>query len=141
MFGVVEIKADVFHPINNPIGLSKLVTGRARTDISVARNGVRFMTLKTGDVRFAASRNVHPASAFRLMAGRAIGFLEMLSVIKIRFKAFHRRKRFQLVRVRFGMTNHADRMRAVLKLRRVASDARRMPGKFRFRRIFVALMT
>ena len=124
MSGVIEIETDIFEAVSNPVRLPKLVTGRTRSDISIAGDGVGFVTLKTSDVRVGASRNVHSAGALRCVAGRAVGFLEMLLVIKIRLKASHRRKRLELVGIRLGVANNADRMLVILELRRVTADAR-----------------
>lgn len=57
------------------------------------------------------------------MTGRAVCLFDVLGVIKMRAKACHRRKRFEISRVLSRVANRADRVRFVLKLLRVTARA------------------
>jgi hypothetical protein len=98
------------------------------------------MALETAGVCVAAGRNGHPLT-LRLVAGRAVGFLNVRRVVKLRPEALHDRERFKFFRILLGMADHADRMRVIGKLRRVATGTGRVRRKFRGHRILGALMT
>lgn len=138
--GVIEIETDIFPRINNAVRRPWFVTGRTGTDIFFADDLVGRVTLEAGSVRVGSCRDGHAVS-LRFMAGRAVRFLEMLRVIKMRLEALHRRKWFQLLGIRLRVTDHADRMIVVFELRSMTSGTSGVRGKFRLYGFLVALMT
>ena len=75
------------------------------------------------------------------MTGRAVCLAQVLCVVENGIKAFQYGKRFHRSGFRIGVTNRADSVFVIGKLRRVTARARHMPDEFRCRRIVFALVT
>ena len=74
------------------------------------------------------------------MTGRAICLAQVFGVIENSIKAFQCGKRFHRSGFRIRVTNRADSVFVIGKLRRVTARARHMSDEFRRRRIVFALV-
>ena len=101
------------------------MAGRARADIPVADDLVSGMTRETRSMSVATRRHAHPIALLG-MARRTRRKANMCRMVEVRPKTRYRRKRFELRRIRAGVTRRTDRMVLVLKLRHMTARARRV---------------
>lgn len=128
-------------PLGNFRGFSRLVTNIARIYILLAAFRARTMTFKTTVMRVKARRNrERDAAARRFMTGRAVCQPEMSGVVKNDIKTFQSGKRFDGGGCRVRMTNRADSVLRVGKLRRMTTRAGQMTCPFRRGGIVCALV-
>lgn len=137
---MAEIKTDIHGFRRNAVRFALLMARRTRTEIFLADLFVGRVTLNTGHVRVHARRNRH-TRALRLMTRRAVRFLEMRRMIEFHSEGFQRRKRFHLARFGVRVADRANIVRFFLELLNVTTRTSLMRSKFRFRRLFIRLVT